>query len=173
MVWSWRQDSPKKKSLKPMVPSHLQLVPTVKRRPTSKRWRKRSWWTGIQFVLPVVAGWNPILYSLAKHSLLGLFKQLNKRKIYLIFRFFDEAELDCEFCDQLVCIGTSLEVYPFAGTISWKYPQKYQLLFHWTLREQLLYLISIGIVDAPKHQTPRLLINYDLVISNYWSIMTW
>jgi len=49
-------------------------------------------------------------------------------------RFFDEAELDCEFSDQLVCIGTSLEVYPFAG-----------------------------IVDAPKHQTPRLLINYDLV----------
>jgi len=49
-------------------------------------------------------------------------------------RFFDEAEIDCEFCDQLICIGTSLEVYPFAG-----------------------------IVDAPKHKTPRLLINYDLV----------
>jgi len=49
-------------------------------------------------------------------------------------RFFDEAELDCEFCDQLICLGTSLEVYPFAG-----------------------------IVDAPKHKTPRLLINYDLV----------
>ena len=30
-------------------------------------------------------------------------------------RFFDEAELDCEFCDQLICLGTSLEVYPFAG----------------------------------------------------------
>ena len=30
-------------------------------------------------------------------------------------RFFDEAEIDCEFCDQLICIGTSLEVYPFAG----------------------------------------------------------
>jgi len=49
-------------------------------------------------------------------------------------RFFDEAELDCEFCDQMICIGTSLEVYPFAG-----------------------------IVDAPKHKTPRLLINSDLV----------
>jgi len=49
-------------------------------------------------------------------------------------RFFDEAEMDCEFCDQLICMGTSLEVYPFAG-----------------------------IVDAPKHKTPRLLINYDLV----------
>ena len=30
-------------------------------------------------------------------------------------RFFDEAEMDCTFCDLLVCIGTSLEVYPFAG----------------------------------------------------------
>jgi len=49
-------------------------------------------------------------------------------------RFFDEAEEDCEFCDLLICMGTSLEVYPFAG-----------------------------IVDAPKHQTSRLLINYDLV----------
>ena len=25
-------------------------------------------------------------------------------------RFFDEAEMDCTFCDLLVCIGTSLEV---------------------------------------------------------------
>jgi len=49
-------------------------------------------------------------------------------------RFFDEAEMDCTFCDLLICIGTSLEVYPFAG-----------------------------IVDAPRHVTPRLLINYDLV----------
>ena len=49
-------------------------------------------------------------------------------------RFFDEAEMDCTFCDLLICIGTSLEVYPFAG-----------------------------IVDAPNHSTPRLLINYDLV----------
>ena len=31
-------------------------------------------------------------------------------------RFFDEAEEDCTFCDLLICIGTSLEVYPFAGT---------------------------------------------------------
>ena len=30
-------------------------------------------------------------------------------------RFFDEAEMDCTFCDLLVCMGTSLEVYPFAG----------------------------------------------------------
>ena len=30
-------------------------------------------------------------------------------------RFFDEAEIDCVFCDLLICIGTSLEVYPFAG----------------------------------------------------------
>lgn len=49
-------------------------------------------------------------------------------------RFFDEAEMDCTFCDLLICIGTSLEVYPFAG-----------------------------IVDAPRHNTARLLINYDLV----------
>ena len=31
-------------------------------------------------------------------------------------RFFDEAEMDCTFCDLLICIGTSLEVYPFAGS---------------------------------------------------------
>ena len=30
-------------------------------------------------------------------------------------RFFDEAEIDCLFSDLLICIGTSLEVYPFAG----------------------------------------------------------
>ena len=30
-------------------------------------------------------------------------------------RFFDEAEMDCTFSDLLICIGTSLEVYPFAG----------------------------------------------------------
>merc|ERR1719483_1518278 len=48
--------------------------------------------------------------------------------------FFDEAEEDCLFCDQLICMGSSLEVYPFAG-----------------------------IVDAPRHRTPRLLINNDLV----------
>ena len=30
-------------------------------------------------------------------------------------RFFDEAEFDCMFADLLICIGTSLEVYPFAG----------------------------------------------------------
>ena len=33
-------------------------------------------------------------------------------------RFFDEAEIDCEFADLLICIGTSLEVYPFAGNQS-------------------------------------------------------
>jgi len=49
-------------------------------------------------------------------------------------RFFDEAEIDCVFCDLLICIGTSLEVYPFAG-----------------------------LADLPKHFTRRLLINYDLV----------
>jgi len=49
-------------------------------------------------------------------------------------RFFDEAEMDCLFADLLICIGTSLEVYPFAG-----------------------------IVDAPRHDTARLLINNDLV----------
>ena len=32
-------------------------------------------------------------------------------------RFFDEAEMDCTFCDLLICLGTSLEVYPFAGII--------------------------------------------------------
>ena len=31
-------------------------------------------------------------------------------------RFFDEAEIDCLFSDLMICIGTSLEVYPFAGT---------------------------------------------------------
>ena len=30
-------------------------------------------------------------------------------------RFFDEAEIDCLFSDLLICMGTSLEVYPFAG----------------------------------------------------------
>ena len=68
-------------------------------------------------------------------------------------RFFDEAELDCEFCDQMICIGTSLEVYPFAGKTK-------STVFI------LLTIISIdfsGIVDAPKHKTPRLLINSDLV----------
>ena len=30
-------------------------------------------------------------------------------------RFFDEAEIDCLFSDLMICIGTSLEVYPFAG----------------------------------------------------------
>ena len=35
--------------------------------------------------------------------------------VQLELRFFDEAEEDCEFCDLLVCMGTSLEVYPFAG----------------------------------------------------------
>lgn len=49
-------------------------------------------------------------------------------------RFFDEAEEECLFADLLICLGTSLEVYPFAG-----------------------------IVDATRHGTPRLLINYDLV----------
>jgi len=49
-------------------------------------------------------------------------------------RFFDEAEMDCVFCDLLICLGTSLEVYPFAG-----------------------------IADLPNHNTRRLLINYDLV----------
>jgi len=49
-------------------------------------------------------------------------------------RFFDEAEMDCVFCDLLICLGTSLEVYPFAG-----------------------------IADLPNHKTSRLLINYDLV----------
>jgi len=49
-------------------------------------------------------------------------------------RFFDEAEFDCIFSDLLICVGTSLEVYPFAG-----------------------------IVDAPRHNTTRLLINNDLV----------
>ena len=32
-------------------------------------------------------------------------------------RFFDEAEIDCLFSDLMICIGTSLEVYPFAGTV--------------------------------------------------------
>ena len=36
-------------------------------------------------------------------------------------RFFEEAEIDCTFCDLLICIGTSLEVYPFAGKISTLY----------------------------------------------------
>lgn len=43
---------------------------------------------------------------------------LNKPMEITCLRFFDEAELDCEFSDQLVCIGTSLEVYPFAGNVS-------------------------------------------------------
>ena len=30
-------------------------------------------------------------------------------------RFFDEAEIECLFSDLLICMGTSLEVYPFAG----------------------------------------------------------
>ena len=30
-------------------------------------------------------------------------------------KFFDEAELSCLFADLLICVGTSLEVYPFAG----------------------------------------------------------
>ena len=30
-------------------------------------------------------------------------------------RFFQLQELDTEECDLLLCIGTSLEVYPFAG----------------------------------------------------------
>merc|ERR1712179_854948 len=53
----------------------------------------------------------------------------------------------------MICIGTSLEVYPFAG--------KRKLMV-----SILLTIISIyflGIVDAPKHKTPRLLINSDLV----------
>ena len=31
-------------------------------------------------------------------------------------RFFELQEQDTENCDLLICIGTSLEVYPFAGT---------------------------------------------------------
>ena len=34
-------------------------------------------------------------------------------------RFFDEAEIECLFSDLLICIGTSLEVYPFAGDQLW------------------------------------------------------
>ncbi|XP_023339957.1 NAD-dependent protein deacetylase sirtuin-3, mitochondrial isoform X2 [Eurytemora carolleeae] len=49
-------------------------------------------------------------------------------------RFFDEAEFDCMFADLLICIGTSLEVYPFAG-----------------------------IADVTRHTTPRILLNNDLV----------
>lgn len=48
--------------------------------------------------------------------------------------FFEDAEIDCEFCDQLICMGTSLEVFPFAG-----------------------------VADAPRHNIPRLLINHGLV----------
>ena len=33
----------------------------------------------------------------------------------LPMRFFQLQELDTEECDLLLCIGTSLEVYPFAG----------------------------------------------------------
>ncbi len=33
----------------------------------------------------------------------------------LPFRFFDLQESDTAACDCLICIGTSLEVYPFAG----------------------------------------------------------
>ena len=35
-------------------------------------------------------------------------------------RFFDEAEIDCLFSDLMICIGTSLEVYPFAGIFDLK-----------------------------------------------------
>jgi len=49
-------------------------------------------------------------------------------------RFFDDAEFDCLFSDLLICVGTSLEVYPFAG-----------------------------IVDLPRHNTARLLINNEIV----------
>ena len=70
-------------------------------------------------------------------------------------RFFDEAEMDCTFCDLLICIGTSLEVYPFAGR------------GHGNLDQVVLIQNDChqpsGIVDAPRHVTPRLLINYDLV----------
>ena len=34
-------------------------------------------------------------------------------------RFFDEAEIECLFSDLLICMGTSLEVYPFAGDQLW------------------------------------------------------
>jgi hypothetical protein len=30
-------------------------------------------------------------------------------------KFFEEAEISCLFADMLICAGTSLEVYPFAG----------------------------------------------------------
>jgi NAD-dependent SIR2 family protein deacetylase len=30
-------------------------------------------------------------------------------------KFFDEAEMSSLFADFLICVGTSLEVYPFAG----------------------------------------------------------
>jgi NAD-dependent SIR2 family protein deacetylase len=35
-------------------------------------------------------------------------------------KFFDEAEISSLFADLLICVGTSLEVYPFAGTVQVK-----------------------------------------------------
>ena len=47
-------------------------------------------------VCPKCGGW-------VKPNIVFFGEQLPKR-------FFDEAEMDCTFCDLLVCIGTSLEV---------------------------------------------------------------
>jgi NAD-dependent SIR2 family protein deacetylase len=32
-------------------------------------------------------------------------------------KFFEEAEISCLLADLLICVGTSLEVYPFAGRL--------------------------------------------------------
>ncbi len=64
--------------------------------------------------------------GLAKPDLVFFGEQLPDR-----FQMFHE---DCLFCDYLVCVGTSLEVYPFAG-----------------------------IADHVPHSVPRLLLNRCLV----------
>ena len=67
---------------------------------------------------------------------------------------FDEAEIVCVFCDLLICIGTSLEVYPFAG--------KDGVLLG-SVPCTITSIVTTGLADLPKHFTRRLLINYDLV----------
>ena len=71
-------------------------------------------------ICPSCGGWLKPNIVFFGEALPARFVKTMKKKtdLHHIFRFFDEAELDCEFSDQLVCIGTSLEVYPFAGTMN-------------------------------------------------------
>ena len=82
-----------------------------------------------------------IIFVTFSYSILILFLEPGLIKPNIIFfgeplpgRFFDEAEFDCMFADLLICIGTSLEVYPFAGNEETRFNPFFLFLFlKWAL----------------------------------------